>query len=190
MSLIDQIPGLGAAIEQERFVRDSSFLSLPEVIGGVDVQPMTLRHVIALSSVGSPFIAGGHASPEAVAQFVLLLAKPQGWLAKRRLLRRIARLDYDATIAEIKAFMDEAFQDSPASSGGRAQASYYSFAASLVDVFGTEYGWSENEILDVPLKRLFQYLNAIRKRHNPEAVLFNPSDRVRGEFLAAVNKKN
>jgi len=190
VSLIDQIPGLGAAIEQERFVRDSSFLSLPEVIGGVDVQPMTLRHIIALSSVGSPFIAGGHATPEAVAQFVLLLAKPTGWLAKRRLLKRIAKMDYDETIAEIKAFMDEAFQDSPASSGGRTQASYYSFAASLVDVFGKEYSWTESAVLDTPIKRLFQYLNVIRKRNNPEAIMFNPSDRVRGEYLAVINKTN
>jgi hypothetical protein len=58
-----------------------------------------------------------------------------------------------------------------------------------VDLFGREYGWREADILDAPVKRLFQYLKAISRR-NGETVLFNPSDKVRGQWMETVNERN
>lgn len=77
--------------------------------------------------------------------------------------------------------------DSP--SGGRETESFYSFAASFVDLFASEYGWSEADVMACKLKRLFQYTNAIHNRKNPKAILFNPlSGRVRREWLVKCNK--
>ena len=124
---------------------------------------------------------------------VLALVKIVGNVSKARLRwlgwRIGGEKGFAAAMADAKAYLDDAFQDSPSGEGGES-VSYYSFAASIVDVFGTEYGWRESDVLDMPLKRLWQYLNAIRKRHNPDSIMFNPSDRVRGDWLKTVNTTN
>lgn len=183
-----EIPGMAAAIDRERFVREQSFLELPEVVVGVEVQPLTLRRMLLLSSVGSPFIAGGTVSAYDVACFFLVMAgQPRGF-KRWRLLRRVGLMEPEKAVAEIGEFLNESFQDAPP--GGREDStSYYSFASGLVDCFASEYGWTEREILDVPVKRLFQCLKAMTKRNNPKAILFNPSDKVRGRWLLEQNQK-
>jgi hypothetical protein len=54
-------------------------------------------------------------------------------------------------------------------------------------VFAAEYGWSADQVLDAPLAQVFQLLRAIRARHGTDS-FWNPSDRVRGQWLATVNQ--
>jgi hypothetical protein len=188
VTLTDQIPGLREAIEQEQHIRDTSFLALPESVCGFDVNPLTLRHVLTLGAIGSPFMRGGYPMPHDVGAFMVVVGDWSGFKRWRN-LRKLSRVETSKVIAEIDLFIKESFQDSPGGSGKESGASYYSFAAALVDVFGKEYGWTEYETLNVPLKRMFQYIKAISRR-NGETVLFNPSDRVRGQWLETVNKRN
>lgn len=181
------IPGLREAMERETFVRDQSFLQLPEVIGGVDVQPLTLRQMLLLESIGSPFVVGGPVQPHDVGAFFLVVSgHPSGW-NRWRLLRRVGLMDSRQSIADIEDYMAETFMDAPPSSRSES-ISYFSNAAALVDYFASEYGWTEEQILDSTLKRLFQYLKASNRRHNPKAILFNPSDKVRGDWLRKQNE--
>lgn len=185
MKLVDQIPGLREAIEAEQHIRDSAFLPLEEKILGFWVQPLTLRHVLTLGSIGSPFIRGGIPSPADAGAFMCIVGNWRGfkrWL----MLRQLGRVNYRQIVEAIDEYVAESFQDAPPSNGVE-DVSYYSFAAGLVDLFAKEYGWTEKDILDTSVKRLFQYLKAIARR-NGEKVFFNPSDRVRGEWLASVNK--
>ena len=185
MTLCDQIPGLREAIEREQHIRDTSFLELPESVCGFDLQPLTLRHILTLGSIGSPFMRGGHPMPHDVGAFMCVVG---GWhgFKRWRNLRKIGRISFRESVGQVDAFVSESFQDAP---GGieADSTSYYSFAASLVDLFGREYGWTEREILDAPVKRLFQYVKAIARR-NGETTLFNPSDKVRGDWLREVNR--
>ena len=187
MTLTDQIPGLREAIEQEQHIRDTSFLALPESVCGFDVKPLTLRHVLTLGAVGSPFMRGGYPRPNDVGAFLIVVGDWKGF-KRWCCLRKLGRVAFRDAVESVDSFVKESFQDAPAS-GSAESVSYYSFAASIVDVFGREYGWRESDILDAPVKRLFQYLKAISRR-NGETVLFNPSDRVRGEWMDAVNKQN
>jgi hypothetical protein len=187
VNLTDQIPGLAEAIEKEQHVRDTSFLELPESVCGFDVKPLTLRHVLTLGAVGSPFMRGGHPMPHDIGAFLIVVADWKGF-KRWCCLRKLGRVAFRDAVESVDSFVKESFQDAPAS-GAAESVSYYSFAASIVDVFGREYGWSEAETLDVPLKRLFQYLKAIARR-NGETVFFNPSDRVRGQWMDTVNKQN
>lgn len=185
--LLEKIPGLKQAIERERFIRDQSFLDLPEKLCGIEVQPLTLRRWILLNSCGSPFVCGGIVEPYDVASmFIVLTGKNRGF-RKFLLLRKVRRLRLKESIAEIELFFDEQLQDKPASTKGE-YVSYFSFAAGLVDRFGSEYGWSEAQTLDAPVKRLFQYMKAITKRHNQKAIMFNPSDKVKGRWLREQNE--
>lgn len=187
MTLCDQIPGLREAIEAEQHIRDTSFLALPESVCGFDVKPLTLRHVLTLGAVGSPFMRGGHPMPHDVGAFMCIVGEWSGFNRWRN-LRKLGRLAFLDAVASVDSFVKESFQDSPGGSGVEG-VSYYSFAASIVDLFGREYGWREADILDAPVKRLFQYLKAISRR-NGETVLFNPSDRIRSQWMEKVNERN
>lgn len=123
--------------------------------------------------------------PSDVGAFLILVGEWKGFHRWSN-LRKLARVNFISSVEAIDEFVKESFQDSPPGTGVTG-VSYYSFAASIVDVFAKEYGWRESEILDTPLKRVFQYLKAISRR-NGETVFFNPSDKVRGEWLAAVNQ--
>jgi len=180
------------AVAEETAIRNLAFLDVSEDVVGIAVRPMTLRDVIVLDGIGSPFMCGGIPSPQDVVTFLWLQSptfKPTKFAAWK-FAKSCRGMDFLKTVASVKDYVDEAFMDSP---GGSAKAaeSYYSFAASLVDVFGHEYGWSEAQVMACPLKRLFQYLNAIRQRNDSKAIMFNPkSGLVRREFLIAANKQN
>jgi hypothetical protein len=185
MQLTDQIPGLSAAIEHEQLVRNAAFLSLSESLCGFDVNPLTLRHVLTLESIGSPFVTGGRPLPHDLAAFLLIIKPATGW-ARWQMLRRLSQLPAASVTSAIAEFIGEAFQDSPGGTGVES-ISYYSFGARIVDELARSYGWREAEILDMPLKRVFQYLKVIAHR-NGNAPLFNPSDKVRGQWLLEVNR--
>lgn len=178
------IPGYAEAVKQERSIRDQSFLDLPEAVCGVEVQPLTLRRMVLLESIGSPFVCGGPVTPYHVGAFFVALTGATG-LKRWRLLRRVGLMNTEELVAAITGFMDETFQDSPP--GSSEGISYYSNAAGLVDFAASQYGWPEDDILDIPLRRLFQYVKATTHRLNPSAIQFNPSDRVRGNYLKEQN---
>jgi len=177
------------AIAREQFVRDAAFLELPDRICSVEVPPLTLDHILKLSATNNPFLVGGQAGPLSAAAFFILLCDPKSRWARWRLLQRISRLSFNYAHRQISEFVAEAFQDSPG--GGKPTGpNYYSFAAGIISAVAHHHGWSEREILHIPVKRLFQYLKAMQRTNNPEASLFNPSDKVRGDWLREVNTSN
>lgn len=186
--LLEKIPGLQKAIEHEEFVRDQAFLDLPEVICGIDVQPLTLRQALLLESIGSPFLVGGTLQPHDVgAFFIVVCGMPEGW-ARWRLLRRVGNMNPKEAGAAIESYLAETFMDKPPTSGG-ATFSYYSNAAFLIDFFASQYGWSEKAILNAKLKRLFQFFKAATKRINPKIPLFNPSGKMISAWLTEQNTR-
>lgn len=174
-----------AAVERESTVRDVSFLGVTEDVCGVAVRPMSLRDFIALDGIKSPFICGGFPSATDAVIFLWLLSpsfKP-GSFAAWRFARGVRGKDYGELTKAIQEYVSEALMDMPGG-GGRGGVSYYSFAVAVVDLLASEYGWSEAEIMNAPMKRTLQYFNAIRKRKNPNSILFNPlSDGVRSKWL-------
>ena len=109
-----------------------------------------------------------------------------------RQCRRFKRdMDYSDAVVAISGYVREAFQDSPPTPEVRGTGvGYYSFAVSLVGALAREYGWSADSILDMPLKAVFQFVKEIQRNANPNAILFNPSDKVRSEWMRHVNKRN
>jgi hypothetical protein len=179
-----------AAVVKETVARDFAFLGVSEDVCGVAVRPMTLRDFIRLDGIESPFVRGGLPSPNDIVLFLWLQSKqfkPSAF-ALWRFSRRCRNLNYVETVKAITAFIDDALMDAPGGSG-KSGESFYSMAAGLVDWLASNYGWSEEAILDCPLKRLFQYVNASVKRKNPKAILFNPlSGKVRRDYLKALNR--
>lgn len=190
MSLL-VIPGEAEAIERENFVRQAAFLDVPETVCGLPVAPLTLRHLAILDAIGSPFMCGGVPTPADVGAVLWVLSpdySPRSKWKRSARLRKCRSLNYGQAVAELDGYFAESFQDAPGGSGVESK-SYYAFTVAIIDIIAHEYGWSRTAILDLKLKEAFQYLKAITHRNNPKAIMFNPSDKVRGEWLRKRNKE-
>ena len=64
-------------------------------------------------------------------------------------------------------------------------------AVGLVDLLASEYGWSEEQILALPIARAIQYSRAIERRRalaaGQKPIQFNPSDNVVQRHLDTLN---
>lgn len=180
--------------------REQAFLDLPLVVAGEPLRAMTPVDLLVLNGVGSPFV-GASATPPTPGEIAVFF----WWLsvdndhsdtwrnrrAQRRLVRRIAGLPYADTVAAIRDYCDEVFQDQPqGGESGEKRPFGACFLAPLVVSIALETGWSQHEILRTPLSRLFQYTKAIRARHlGKEFKDFSPSDRLTGDFLSELNEQ-
>ncbi len=218
MDLLD-IPGYAAAVLKERVIRDAAFLGITESVGPFEVVPLTLRHWLILRLVKNPLLHGGTPSPLDVVNFLWLLSPDYSpTRGKRKFERRCRKIFFpprympvlntkgararhelrkEKRIAEaaklvdaIRAFVNETMQDRPPVPQTLAfEADYFSDGAYFCAVFGREFGWSQEDVLNTPLKRLFQYLNEMKHYHRSPTPLMNPSDSVKATWLRGVQPK-
>ncbi len=175
------------AIAAERFSRNVAFCDLPLDICGVPVRPLTLRHIVLLETIGSPFLVGGRATFVDVAGFLWLVSTRYSQSKLRRwwFYRSIRKLKFDKAVDGIREYTDSALADMPGGSGGKTNASYYASAVGLIDLFASEYGWSMKETMGSPMAQLLQCRNRIFHRQGD--IMFNPSDGVKQRWLDASN---
>jgi hypothetical protein len=95
-------------------------------------------------------------------------------------------------IDAVKLFVEETMQDAPPKLAHQHfDPDYYSDPAFFCALFGREYGWTQEQILDMPMRRLFQYLNEIKQRNavpGKSVPLCNPSDRVKASWMRSQQK--
>jgi hypothetical protein len=189
MSLLNfsDIPGLAEAVNAEQVNRELAFLPMPPPICGVPVRHMNARHHIILMGCGNRCLAGGRVLPEDVAFFLWVLSPQyttQPGFREAFIAESVRPLDFPSVVLDISTYLDRVFQDWPAPPTDGAQRKQYTApVASIVDILATEYGWSDEAILEMPLARIFQYLRRITMRHNPRALMFNPSERVLSRYM-------
>lgn len=192
--LRDIIPGLRDAVEREEFHRNTAFLGVTELIYGVEVKPLTLAHLCRLQCVGSPFLCGGEPSAEDVAVFLWAVStgyKTRAPIKRYFFARGLRKLAFVEAVKGIQGYLDEAFLDGPNGGSAGYSPSYWSGFASIVGALASEFHWSEQQIMDMPLKRVWQYLRIAQKRNNPKASFSNRiSFKVRQDWLDASNSKN
>lgn len=172
------IPGFAEAVAQEAELRDVCFFDLPEMICGFEVKPLTARIFSVLCYLKNPFVCGGIPNEVDTAQFMWAVSPqydPSDTAGRDALTMRVDKCDPETLVAAIRKYVDDALMDMPGGAPATG-APVASFVASLVHVIASEYGWSEWEILDLPLRKAFQYLRLIIKQHDPDAPLINRSD--------------
>src|SRR5882724_1725267 len=135
-TLLDKVPGLRKAVEQEQFIRHVSFLPVNESIEGFPVKPLTLRHLLVLRLQPSPLLSGtATPSPLDLVAFLWLLnpgyTPDSNSPAKKQFLKLCrsfipssnATAESPQVVAAAKLVMGcrqyvtEAFQDIPARKG-------------------------------------------------------------------------
>ncbi len=176
----------------EDFWRDFAFLGLTcylRMAGRheVEVRLLTLRMFVQLCAVRSPFLTGGRVGPEHVAQILWRLSpaydtRTTDSHARITFVQSIAGLPFVSAVRAINRFLDRMLIDRPPHQAKQSkEKSDTSFAASIIHSLSVNYGWSGEEILDLPIPRIFQYLRRIQREREPEAALWNP---MRDRFLA------
>lgn len=201
-----EVPGLAEAVRKERTLRDRAFLGGNEIVAGVIVRQLSLRTVLYLEHAENgmmiPFRFDDDIEVVAHALQVLCFSQP-GWTApevrhysfwrhwlsawreqrfQRRVLRQIDPLEL---VKEVREWTDDSFMDCPAGGGGELpKKSYASHPAYLVDLFAEAgLGFTYDEIMDMPLKRLWQHWRLAAARTH-DVKLTNPSDELAVERAA------
>ncbi len=104
-------------------------------------------------------------------------------------VKRQHRLAEAARIIDsARAYLKESMQDRPAIVQVRGfEPDYYSDGIAFCAKFAREFGWHEQQVLQMPMKRLFQYLNEMKIANGSTAPLCNPSDAVSAKFYGEIN---
>lgn len=127
---------------------------------------MTLRQFFILDGIESPFFKDGQVTPADIALFIWILSPEYspGSKARDKFLEKITRLDIATAVKDIKIYLSKTFSDSETNEGSEKKQ-YANFIAYLVDIFGKEYGWTPETILELPLRQLYQMTTAISERY-------------------------
>ena len=180
------------AAERQDELRDGAFLDLPLNLCGFPCAPLTARRFAVLVASRSPFLCGGFPMPAHVAQFLWALHPNFSFtntIERDAFIEACGAVEYASAVEEIKAFVEDCFMDSPQSSGTKSE-SYNSWLASMVDALAREYGWTQPEVLNLPMASLFQYIRLIERRNGEKGPQFNRlTDSAKNQWLEQMNAK-
>lgn len=191
--LTDLIPGLREAGESYRQAALEAFLGIePLLCGMVIMRPFTPRMLIELYYAKNGYVCP-RAEPiliEDQLQFLWRCSEKFSPNAKERrteFWQACSLLEFVTVHQEINQYLARAMRFMP--EFGRSQGEVYSvWSGALVDLIASEYGWTEDAIIDLPFVRLFQYAHRIFSRHDPNYKQMDPeSAKLRVEFLKKLN---
>lgn len=195
-----EVPGYREVLKREAQIRDAAFLPDFTEICGIPVRRMTGWHLNALTAVRNGFVVSCIFDDElerAEHACQLIWCVSQGYelpkagfwhrwtqaLRKSMLAYRLARKPALDVYQGIADYLEEAFYDGPKCPKG-SEKSYRAplhtswLAIIMDDLAGAGYMISPDEVLQMPLSRLWQFHRRAQKRLYKEAVsLANPSDR-------------
>ena len=196
------------AAEDQRRAED--FLNVTMPLACTRAVKMTGRHFLLLDGIESPFLlvnreTGAPVSELATADdllnFLWIVSADNvdgtlggGW--RHYLLRgRVSALaqnpiKFSHALAEVEAYVTRTFADKPARGGEPGKPMGTHFLAPLVIGIACETGWTEDEILDKPLARLFQYLRVIdRRERGAKAKDYSQSDVITQNWIDEINAR-
>lgn len=188
MGLIDYdaIPGYRDACEREQANRNLAVLPLSLPLCGLSVHQLMPRHIVLLSYCQNAFIEGKREPAIEDIVFFLWAVSTEYCLDIKKRDKFIAhwiKKNKDVRpIRDINEYLERAFQDAPGT-GNSDGPQYVAPAIYFVDLFGGEYGWTMEQTMNTPLATIYQLLKAIRRRHNPKGIQFNPSDALKARLL-------
>lgn len=167
-NLHDLIPGLREAEERHRDESAEAFAGIePKICGRVEILPMTARMFLDLQGADNPLVCRTvrRPAPEDV-QVMLWRCSPlykRGDDELRRFYQAtLLELPFDQTVEDLLEYVRRSLAGQPLWKGSvRATPGVGNWAARLVHIFAREYGWTEDCVLDLPFRRLWQYANRI-----------------------------
>lgn len=162
------------AADFERTMRLESLLLLPAHIYPFELVPLTARNFLHLEYAQNKIISGDGMIDDFV--HLLWTVKPPSDTRSEKAFARFAAKNLTSNHrGEIEAWFNVQFNDMP-QSGEKSKANEFEsgvWVCALIDTIASEYGWSMNTILDMPLSSSFQLFQRIAKRNNSKYSLRN-----------------
>lgn len=200
MDTVNQFEGYAEAREAEYQFRLEAWLGLENPICGVEVAPLTLRRLLLLAAAGNPFVCDRQQDfkfePYHIAEFLWVCSQSfiegpgkRAERARRRFYRSIRRLRYLEAVGPIEEYIDRSYFDLVSGGSSDVSAPKTGWVASIAHRAASSYGWGLSEIMDTPLRQIWQ-LDRCQLASDPETanLLSNPlSDKV---VLAELEKRN
>ena len=189
-------PKLAEARTRDRVEQSQLFLPITARVGRFNIAPMTVQRLLVLESLESPFL-GGQSMPTRRDVLVFLYVVSPGfklsrWRMRYWFVRHVFILWpwYTMQIAEL---MQEASKlmgtdKNEPKSGDEGSA----WAAMIIDGFASQYGWSLNQIMDLPMATAVLLGKAMGARLSMDskggakASVSRHADKVRGDYLEEV----
>ena len=158
------------AVASERYHRAQAMLGLPELIAGIQVEPLTYERLEWLNVVGNPFVCGGIVDLARIMEFIWIVSpnwkmevgseKPE-WISFNQ--RNIA-LDVKEAREGIEEYVERAFLDSTGISGG---VSFYAQTAGAYQALNSSFpggGWTLDVVKKTPIRIALQLIKAADRR--------------------------
>lgn len=179
-------PKIAAAREADRRDVQLSLVATPERIGRAWIMPMTLNRLLYLEAVEHPFLSGGDVSREQVLDFLWIMS-PEFQPGDKKMAKKFYRRFWFRRVNPLP--LVEYLANEFGHESGDDKSPDANWVAQLVDCFACEYGWSEDSILNTPLKRLFRYSEAMCDRKDAKGVSFKSTnaDAMRHEYMTKAN---
>lgn len=158
------IPGEKEAAATYHREQIEAFAGFEPDICGVQVRPFTPQMFIDLEIGESAFFNSAKLTPEDVAVFLwrISVAYERANPSKRSEFNMfVSILPWEETVNACFEYIRRAWKPMPEWPGGRGPQSAGIWPSRLVHMFGSEYGWSEEYVLNLPFRRLWQYANRI-----------------------------
>lgn len=184
---------------REESHREEAFLNITQTVCGEELRMMNPQDFLILNGIQSPFVCALEPDAADVVIFLWHLNAlndgSHSWFNERRrkkMLRRVAVLDFEKAVNDCRAFVDKAFQDAPRarerSGDSISKPIGTCFLVPLIMRIAKETGWSKDAIMTTPLPQLFQFIKHLQAEAlGKEFIDYAPSDRITGEFLNDLN---
>jgi hypothetical protein len=194
----EYLPRLAEAREQDRENITRAFLPVVVPLGSFKIVPLTIERLLWLETAESPFLTGERDPTKEDVLAFLWICSPDfrvGYEYGRRFCRRhffIRWRMYAVKISEL--IMDAVEMMGSVSGKGDGAAMSYDWLPTFIDGVASQYHWSENEIMNIPLTRVGYYVKAMMSRMNAMTgskggglAKFSPKqDAIKAEYLRAV----
>ena len=162
-------PELPAAIKQAIAESESNqaeaWLNFNTTIAGIEVTQMTIKQFFMLDGIESPYLNQGSPTPPALALFLWILSPKYNPTkeAREKFCEEIFTLQIEQATKDIQKYLIATFQDAEAD--GKDDKRYANYLTYLIDLFGREYGWRPAEVMQMPMRQLYQLNTAIGERY-------------------------
>lgn len=179
------------AVEMEQFIRDASYVSNTEFIGQIEVWSLTPKIFAKLSIMQNAFLtAGSVITGGDILDFLWEVKKDKSMYKDQFAKALMQGMDIEKVGKDIARYFEWSFQDM--SMGGKSSGSVpkYSTLASMVHALASAYHWSEEDIINIPYRRLFQYMRVIAKSNGDKSYMRNKSDDIKDDMMQAYNKQD
>ena len=193
--LNDVIPGLGDAEYRFRDKELQAFAGIePHICGVVPVLPFTPRMFLELDSADNGFFRPKPLEAGDVLTFLWRVSPEFSRTdkEKRALFNATlgVTLEFDKAVEDIIAYVLRAWEGKPLYKKDDS-GSMGSWPSRLVHVFASNYGWTEEYVLDMPYRRLWQYANRILEASDKEYIQRSPEAmKLRQDRLVKINERN